>query len=127
MWPGWPRPTRAPRAAPAASSLLPVPPRSPSPFLRLRFGLALRRDLASVLLDELLGQLVRLVVDDLLRRRLHEVRARADERARDAVVERELRHADGVDDDAGGVRRVPDLEFELHVERHVAEARALHP
>src|SRR4051812_43269152 len=57
-----------------------------------------------VALDELLGELVRLVVLDLLRRRLHEVRARRDERAGDAVVQRELREPDGVDDDAGRVR-----------------------
>ena len=82
--------------------------------------------LAPVPLDELLGQLVRLVVDDLLRRRLHQVRARALERAGDAVVQRELREPDGVDHDPGRVRRVPHLELELDVERHVAERRALH-
>jgi hypothetical protein len=37
----------------------------------------------------------------------------------------QLAAADGVDDDAGGVRRVPDLELELDVERHVAEGPAL--
>ena len=92
--------------------------------LRLR-GLCLDL-LALVLRDERLGRLVRLVVDDLLRRRLHQVGARAFEGAGDAVVQRELREPHGVDHDAGRVRRVPDLELELDVERHVAERRALH-
>ena len=58
------------------------------------------------------------------RRRLHEVRRRAEQRATDAAVERELRAAHRVDDDAGRVGRVPDLELELDVERHVAEVAA---
>src|SRR3954471_17413730 len=78
-------------------------------------------DLTPVPLDELLDELVCFVVLDLLRGRLHQVRARLDERAGDTLVQRELREADGVDDDAGRVRRVPHLELELHVERHVAE------
>src|SRR5205085_9037900 len=64
-----------------------------------RLGL-LDGSLALVPLNELLGQLVRLVVLDLLRGRLHEVRARRDERAGDAVVERELRETDRADHDA---------------------------
>src|SRR3954447_23150201 len=90
-----------------------------------RCGL-LDRSLALVPLDELLGQLVRLVVLDLLRGRLHEVRARRDERAGDSVVQRELRETNGVDDDAGRVRRVPHFELQLDVQRHVAERRAFH-
>ena len=70
---------------------------------------------------------MRVAVDDLHGRRLHQVARRRLERARDPVVERELREPDGVDDDAGRVRRVPDLELELDVERHVTERRALHP
>src|SRR5712691_119914 len=58
------------------------------------------RRAAAVALDELLHELVRLVVLDLLRRRLHQVRARLDERARDAVVQGELRKPHRVDDDA---------------------------
>src|SRR6478735_3983644 len=88
-----------------------------------RCGL-LDRSLALVPLNELLGQLVRLVVLDLLRWRLHEVRARRDKRAGDAVVQGELRQTDCVDDDAGRVRRVPYLELQLDVQRHVAERRA---
>ena len=68
---------------------------------------------------------VRVVVRDLHRRRLHQVRARAFERAGDAVVQRQLREPNGVDHDAGRVRRVPHLELQLDVQRHVAEARAL--
>src|SRR5437763_3109214 len=111
-------------AASGVSNLPPTPLAWPS-TLGLCLRLLLR--LAAVLLDELLRQLVRLVVHDLLRRRLHEVRARPDERAGDVVVERELRHADGVDDDPRRVRRVPDLELELEVEGHVAEGGTLHP
>ncbi len=43
----------------------------------------------------------------------------------DAVVQRELAQAHGVDDDARRVRRVPDLELHLDVQRHVAEGLAL--
>src|SRR6267378_2301353 len=66
-------------------------------------GLVNRR-LAAVALDELLGELARVVVLDLLGRRLHQVRARLDERAGDPVVQRELREPHGVDHDAGRVR-----------------------
>ena len=98
-----------------------APESSPAPLDRLdRFARAL------VLLDEALDRVARLVVLDLLRRRLHQVGARAFERAGDAVVQRELREPDRIDHDPRGVRRVPDLELELDVERHVAEARALH-
>src|ERR671933_537390 len=50
---------------------------------------------------------------NLPRRRLHQVRARAFERAGNPVVQRELGEAHGVDHDAGGVRGVPNLELEL--------------
>src|SRR3954462_6855304 len=96
-------------------------------LLRRRAALRLRPRalLALVLGDELLGRLARLVVGPLVVRRLHEVRARAVDLAAEAVVQRELAAADGVDDDAGRVGRVPDLELHLHVERHVAEGLAL--
>src|SRR5436305_4852954 len=87
----------------------------------------LGRRVPLVVADEGLGRFVRLVVDDLLRRRLHQVRARALERAGDPVVERELRHPHRVDHDSGGVWRVPDLELQLDVERDVTERGALHP
>ena len=53
------------------------------------------------------GALARLVIGELLRRRLHEVARRPDQRAADAAVERELGAAHRVDDDAGGVRANP--------------------
>src|ERR671914_929216 len=72
---------------------------------------------AGVLRDELLGRLAGQVVRALRVRGLHEVRARAVELAAEAVVESQLAAAHGVDDDAGGVRRVPDLELELGGQR----------
>src|ERR671911_1154582 len=63
--------------------------------------------------DELLDHLPRRVVAELDRRRFHEVRARPDQRTGDATIQRELRAADGVDHDAGGVGAVPHLELEL--------------
>src|SRR5690348_17163826 len=66
-----------------------------------------------------------LVVDVLHRWRLHQVRRGRQQRAADLTVEGDLRRADGVDDDAGGVRRVPDLELEFGVERYVTERAPL--
>ena len=66
-----------------------------------------------------------LLVAVLHRRRLHEVGRRAEQRAADAAVLGELGAADGVDDHAGRVGRVPDLELQLDVERDVAEVAAL--
>src|SRR5262245_10319001 len=66
--------------------------------------------------DELLHRLVRLFVAVLNGRRLHEVGARRQDRAADAAVLSDLRGAYGVDDDAGGVRGVPDLELVLQVQ-----------
>src|SRR3954447_2795973 len=81
--------------------------------------------LARVLGDELFGRVAGLVVRALVVGRLHEVRARSVELAGEAMVQRELAAAHGADDDAGRVRRVPDLELHLEVERHVAERLAL--
>ncbi len=58
-------------------------------------------------------------------RGLHEVRGRRQDRATDAPVHGDLRGADGVDDDTGRVRGVPDLELVLEVQRDVAEGAAL--
>src|SRR4051794_12902635 len=103
--------------------------------LRLRLVLGLLRLLAllpvghpaltRVLGDELLGVLARLRVGPLVVRRLHQVARGAVQLAGDAVVQRQLHDPDGVDDDAGGVGRVPDLELELEVEGYVAEGLAL--
>ena len=59
------------------------------------------------------------------RRRLHQVRGRPLERTRDAVVERQLDQADGVDHDAGGVRGVPHLKLELRIQRHITKGATL--
>src|SRR2546421_755929 len=64
-------------------------------------GVAFLRGCARVVPDEPFGGLERLVVRHLLRRGLHQVRARAFERAGDAVVQRELGEPDSVNDDAG--------------------------
>src|SRR3990172_13366658 len=78
-------------------------------------------------LDELLGEDARLLVRELLGGRLHEVGAGARQRSRDAPVQGQLAAADGIDDDSGGVRAVPDLQLRFQVQWHFAEARALHP
>src|ERR1700739_1569944 len=62
-------------------------------------------------LDELLDQVAADVVGALLRGRLHELGAVRDDRAPDAAVLGDLAGAQRVDDDAGRVRRVPDLEL----------------
>src|SRR5919112_2111349 len=76
--------------------------------------------------DETERALARLRVGELLRRRLHEVARRPDERAADAAVLRELGAAHRVDHDPCGIRRIPHLELELDVEGHAAESRAFH-
>src|SRR5215217_288620 len=84
-----------------------IPARAAAPFrYRLRNatgsgGRAGLPALALVLLDEFLDLLDRVVVDDLLRRGFHQVRAWPFERAGDAVVQRQLGEPDRVDDDAG--------------------------
>src|SRR5215207_2310421 len=65
------------------------------------------------------------VVGALLRRGLHQVGGRREQGSADATVLGDLRRADGVDDDAGRVRAVPDLELVLQVERHVTEGATL--
>src|SRR6476620_5167794 len=65
------------------------------------------------------------VVVELLRRGLHEVARRGDQRAADAAVQADLGGADGVDDHAGGVGRVPNFELVFQGHRGVAEVAAL--
>src|SRR3990170_8968043 len=86
-----------------------------------------RRGSAVGALDELLGEDARLLVRELLWWRLHEVGAGARQRSRHAAVKGQLAAADGIDDDASGVGAVPDLQLRLQVQRHLTEARALHP
>src|SRR5262249_22139282 len=75
--------------------------------------------------DELLDGLACVFVAVLLGRRLHEVRRSRDNRAADAAVLGDLRGANRIDDHAGRVRRVPDLELVLQVQRGVTERLAL--
>src|SRR5439155_1196598 len=96
------------------------------PPLRYR-GLGGRPSLLAVLLDELLDHAAGLIVGVLDRRGLLEIRRGPDERPRKPVVERELRASDRVDDDAGRVRRIPDLELQLDVERNIADCAPLEP
>src|SRR3990170_1416591 len=75
--------------------------------------------------DELLEARPGLLVRPLLGRGLHEVRGGGQEGALEAAVHGDLAAADRVDDDAGRVRRVPDLELELDVDRLVPETPPL--
>lgn len=55
------------------------------------------------------GPLPCLVVGILLRRRLHEVTGRSYERSANGSIARQLGASNRIDDDAGGVRRIPNL------------------
>src|SRR5699024_7435526 len=65
--------------------------------------------------DEPFHGIVGLRIAVLLRRRLHEVRRRGQDRATDVAVSCDLRSAEGVDDDTRRVRRVPYFELVLHI------------
>src|SRR5262249_31153094 len=90
-----------------------------------RVGLPLYAPL--IVRDELFSQPAGVVVRVLLRWRLHEVGARPLERAREAMLQRQLAAANGIYHDAGRVGGVVHLQLQLDVERHVAEAAALQP
>ena len=75
--------------------------------------------------DELFHRVAGDVVAVLLRRGLHEVARRGEDRPADAPVLGELGRPHRVDDDPRRVGRVPDLELVLQVQRHVAERPAL--
>src|SRR2546430_702535 len=75
--------------------------------------------------DEALEPLARGVVRPLLGRRFHEIGRRRQEGALQPAIQREAAAPDGVDDDAGGVRRVTDLELQLDVDGLVAERATL--
>src|SRR3546814_3877475 len=66
------------------------------------------------------------VVGELLRRRLHEIARRTVQGAADATIQRELGATHGIDDDAGRIGGVPDLQLELAVQRNVAERGPFH-
>src|SRR6267143_353791 len=67
--------------------------------------------------DEPLQAVTGHVVRPLLGRRFHEVGRRGQQASLEPPVQGELAATDGVDHDAGRVRRVPDLELQLHVDR----------
>src|SRR5437764_3944078 len=77
--------------------------------------------------DEGFGPRQRLVIGELLGRALHVIARWADQRAADLAVERQFRAADRVDDDPRRVWRVPHLELQFDIERHIPEGRALEP
>src|SRR5262249_38229031 len=128
--------------APAAAAEVPTMPttaiaatgasqaRGPGPGLvAADIGLRLRRSLlrrAPVVAGEALRRPARVVVGDLIGRRLQQVGARPPDGAGDAVRERELAQPPALDHDPRRVRRVPDLELQLEIEGDVAEGRALH-
>src|SRR5207245_9867909 len=115
------RPRPRPRRRGEWGGAAPAPPRTASPNTgpaRVPSNASAAGKCAVVRsLDERLDAIARLVVVDLLRRRLHEVGRGGDERAAEAAVQAELRAADRVDDHARAVRRVPDLELQLRVQR----------
>src|SRR5919198_1456484 len=75
--------------------------------------------------DELLDHLAGHVVAELDRRRLHEVRRRPDQRSAEPPILRDLRAPERVDDHAGRIGRVPDLELHLDAHGRVTEVAAL--
>src|SRR5690348_7443507 len=56
--------------------------------------------------------------------RFHEVGRWREERAADVVIQRQLGTTQRIDDDTRRIRRVPDLELQLDIERYVAKGRA---
>src|SRR5829696_2599715 len=72
------------------------------------------------------GPLTCCIIGKLLRRRLHEIARRADQRTANAAVERNLGATHGIDDDPRRIRRVPHFDFQLYVQRDEAESRAFH-
>ena len=67
----------------------------------------------------------RVLVAVLDRRALHEIRAWTLKRPGQTVIQRQARAADGIDDHASAVGRIPHLELQLEIERHVAERASL--
>src|SRR3954469_5538402 len=78
-----------------------------------------------VVLDESSRSPACFLVGKLLRRRLHEIARRTGEGASDTAIHRQLCTANGVNDHASRIRRIPDLKPYLGAERHAAEGGAL--
>src|SRR2546423_11548182 len=77
--------------------------------------------------DELFDAAVSFVVGHLDGWMLGEKRGRRIEDAADPAIEREFAAADGVDRDAGRVRRIFDRKLDVDLHRHVAEETAFDP
>src|SRR5579885_3376314 len=73
------------------------------------------------------GAFSRLMIGVLAGRRLHEIARWPDQRPADAAIERNPGAAHRVDDNACGIRRVPDFQLQFRVERHAAKRRAFQP
>src|SRR5579883_528821 len=82
---------------------------------------------SSLIVDEGAGPASCFIIGELLRRRFHEVAGWSGQRAGNAAIHRELGAANRVDDDAGGIGRVPHLELQLGIERDAAKRRTLEP
>ncbi len=66
-------------------------------------------------------------IGELFGRRFHEPGGRSDQRPADPPVERQFDAAHRVDDDAGGIGRIPHFQLELAMQWYVAEGRAFQP
>src|SRR3954452_25303602 len=75
-------------------------------------------------LDEGPRPATRFLVGKLFRRRIHEIARRARQGAPKTAIHRQLCAADGVDDYAGGIRRIPDLQPHLGAQWYAAERGA---
>src|ERR1700693_3211509 len=74
--------------------------------------------------DEGFGLRQCLIIGELLWRALHVIARRSGECAADLAIERQLGTADRVDDDAGGIRRIPHFKLQFKIERHVTKSGA---
>src|SRR3954467_14867792 len=75
-------------------------------------------------LDEGSRSAARFLIGKLFRRRFHEIARRTCQGAPETAIHRKLRTANGVDDHAGGIRRVPDFESYLGAQRYATERSA---
>jgi hypothetical protein len=80
-----------------------------------------------VAFDKCLHFLAADVVAELLGWRLEKIRGWTNDGPAQFAVKRDLGAADGIDHHTRGVGAIPHFEFDLHVERNVAEGRAFHP
>src|SRR5215207_6365601 len=77
------------------------------------------------ILDEGVCLAACLFVRKLLRRRFHEIARGTRQRSTDPSIHRKLCTANGVDDHAGGIWRVPDFEPYLGAQRYATKRGAL--